>query len=202
MLEENVLQLQVAVHDVVGVAVGDGGEDRVDVLACHFLAIVLTHLPVQSVQQVSAFAELHDHIDELVVLEDFMHAEDVWMVQMRHASKFSFQALQLIIREVVLAEGFQSVVNPGGFMHTDGNLPRKTSPKNRLVVNLIIVADILVEIFLDHILSQPSGDFFLQIIIEKETVGEGGGISDLISTTAANLEFVAHSNKTISHAGV
>ena len=75
VLQQNVLGLQVAVHDAAVVAVGDGVEQRAhDGLR---LALRVAGLADDGVEELAAGAELLHHVEVVVVLVEALDADDV-----------------------------------------------------------------------------------------------------------------------------
>ena len=78
LLEQDILRLQVTMHDVGLVAVVDAGED----LFHEDSSIALAELTTLEdlIEELTTFADLGDQVIALLILEELVHLDDVWVI--------------------------------------------------------------------------------------------------------------------------
>mmetsp|Transcript_22937 Transcript_22937/g.71285 ORF Transcript_22937/g.71285 Transcript_22937/m.71285 type:complete len:365 (-) Transcript_22937:220-1314(-) len=96
-LEEEVLELEVAVHDVVEVQVAHGAHDLLHERRGGLLVVVVLRQAVEPVQELAALAVLHDEPEVLLVREALVEPHNVRVVQLAHDCNLVLELLELRI---------------------------------------------------------------------------------------------------------
>jgi len=109
---EKVFRLEVSMDHVFGVHVDEAVYDLRNVIGCLRLRVALLHLQV--VEQLTFDCILQNQVDSVFIIEEPVHSQDVWVVQMRLDLHFALKLLDEIILEQLLFVQYLDCTNELG----------------------------------------------------------------------------------------
>ena len=110
LLEQDVLRLQVTMHDISLVAVVDAGED----LFHEDSSIALAELTTLEdlVEELTTFADLSNQVIALLILEELVHLDDVRVIDFFENIDLIEKHSLLVVVHVALTQDFDRALGP------------------------------------------------------------------------------------------